>query len=280
MQLTTNPTSLVASFASLVLVAATTADTTVDFSNGVEGWTGPQGAGGSTTVEATGGNPAENMRTQFTDFGITFRNSSNPEFAQDLSQYDSVTISIDVKVESIGGLLGEVARPWLLDLRDLDVPGPYPWTSVWFKFAWIDSNHHGEWTTFSVTIDDPSSVTLPAGWAGYGDETGLGEPILPDGVTFADVLAGVDQVAFTTLEPGFFFTSDTYDVRIDNITITTTGGGGCDGDVDGSGDVGFDDLVTLLADWGPCPGCATDIDGDDDVDFDDLVGLLAAWGPC
>jgi len=279
MKLATNTTRIISTFALLLLVTATTADTIVDFSNGAEGWAGPQGSGGSTTVEATGGNPAENMRTQFTDFGITFRNTSNPEFAQDLSQYGSVTISIDVKVESIGGLAGEITRPWLLDLRDLDVPGPYPWTSVWFKFGSIDSSQNGEWTTFTVTIDDPSELDLPTGWRGYGDETALGEPTLPAGVTFTDVLAGIDQVAFTTLEPGFFFTQDTYDVRIDNITITTTSGG-CDGDLDDSGDVGFDDLVPLLSVWGPCPGCEADLDGDDDVGFDDLVGLLAVWGPC
>ena len=28
--------------------------------------------------------------------------------------------------------------------------------------------------------------------------------------------------------------------------------GGCDGDVDGSGEVDFDDVLLILAAWGPC----------------------------
>jgi hypothetical protein len=51
------------------------------------------------------------------------------------------------------------------------------------------------------------------------------------------------------------------------------------GDVDGSGDVGVDDLLALLGVWGPCEGCPADGDGDGVVDVNDLLGLLAAWGP-
>lgn len=54
----------------------------------------------------------------------------------------------------------------------------------------------------------------------------------------------------------------------------------CLGDLDGSGDVGFDDLLQLLAAWGGCPGCPEDLTGDDTVGFDDILALLAAWGGC
>jgi glucose/arabinose dehydrogenase/plastocyanin len=50
------------------------------------------------------------------------------------------------------------------------------------------------------------------------------------------------------------------------------------GDLDADGDVGTDDLLTLLGDWGPCEGCPADIDGDGDVDTGDLLILLANWG--
>ena len=46
-----------------------------------------------------------------------------------------------------------------------------------------------------------------------------GEPILPEGVTFADVMATVDEVAFTTFEPGWFYGPTVFDVRIDNLRI-------------------------------------------------------------
>jgi len=52
------------------------------------------------------------------------------------------------------------------------------------------------------------------------------------------------------------------------------------GDVTGDGFVGFDDLVTVLADWGPCPGmgdCPADLTGDGSVGFPDLLEVLANW---
>lgn len=74
-------------------------------------------------------------------------------------------------------------------------------------------------------------------------------------------------------------TNDDYQFR-NVVQFGTSGPASCLGDLDNSGDVGFDDLVTLLASWGACGGCPADLDTDGDVDFDDLVTLLAAWGPC
>ena len=54
----------------------------------------------------------------------------------------------------------------------------------------------------------------------------------------------------------------------------------CAADLDGDDEVGFGDILVLLAQWGPCSGCSADLDGDDAVGFQDLVSLLAAWGPC
>jgi hypothetical protein len=55
----------------------------------------------------------------------------------------------------------------------------------------------------------------------------------------------------------------------------------CSADLTGDDRVGFDDLVRLLALWGPCPGgCQADLDVDGTVGFGDLALLLPAWGPC
>ncbi|MCA9310108.1 MAG: hypothetical protein KDA21_02820, partial [Phycisphaerales bacterium] len=53
----------------------------------------------------------------------------------------------------------------------------------------------------------------------------------------------------------------------------------CPGDADGSGFVDFDDLNTVLLNWGTSvtPGTSGDEDGDGDVDFDDLNAVLGAW---
>ena len=54
----------------------------------------------------------------------------------------------------------------------------------------------------------------------------------------------------------------------------------CPADLDGSGGVGFGDLLVLLAAWGPCEDCPEDLDDSGTVDFDDLLIVLDAWGPC
>ena len=54
----------------------------------------------------------------------------------------------------------------------------------------------------------------------------------------------------------------------------------CPSDVDGSGTVGFEDLLAVLNDWGICVDCPTDIDASGDVNFLDLLEVLTSWGPC
>jgi len=209
---------------SLLIGESVRADALVTFDNGTEGWIGPQGPGGSTTVDPLGGNPGANLHTVFSDFGISFRNSTNAEFIGDYTQTPTVELSIDIKVQDISFFGTPVSRPWLVDLRDFDNPEPgFPWTSVWFKFADISLAQHGQWTTFSVLIEDTSAVDLPPGWGGTGAETPQAEPILPPNRTFTDVLAGIDEIAFTTFEPGFFFGETQFDMRLDNIAITTGG---------------------------------------------------------
>ena len=71
--------------------AAGAATTVVTFDSGAEGWSGPAGPGGSTTIEPTGGNPGANLRTVFNDFGVTFPNSTNPAFVFDHTTSPAVT---------------------------------------------------------------------------------------------------------------------------------------------------------------------------------------------
>jgi hypothetical protein len=54
----------------------------------------------------------------------------------------------------------------------------------------------------------------------------------------------------------------------------------CQIDLDGDGEIGFNDLLAVLAAWGPCGGCPEDFDADGEVGFADLLATLAAWGPC
>jgi hypothetical protein len=57
----------------------------------------------------------------------------------------------------------------------------------------------------------------------------------------------------------------------------------CPADLDLDEQVGFSDVLALLAAWGPCPDgvfCDADLDGDLAVGFNDLLTMLTAWGDC
>lgn len=53
------------------------------------------------------------------------------------------------------------------------------------------------------------------------------------------------------------------------------------GGINQDGTVGFEDLIILLTEWGPCDGaCTADLDGNGVVNFTDLVLMLHTWGEC
>ncbi len=205
------------------LAGVTSTTVTTDFSSGAEGWVGPAGPGGATTIEPTGGNNGAYMRTEFNNFGITFANSTNSDFLGDYTTADEITISMDIQVDYLNFFGQDVSRPWLVELRDFDgATGGYPYNSVWFLFDNISAANNGDWSTYSVTFD-PNAMDLPGGWGGYGaEDPDTFEPTLPDGVSFSDVLSGVDEIAFTTFQPGFFFGFTDHTIGIDNLSITRT----------------------------------------------------------
>lgn len=201
-----------------LLASAASADTTVvDFSNGWQGFTGD----GNSVIHPSGGNPGAHAQTIHNNFGIEWSTQTNPAFTGDFSQYSSVTISIDVKVEQISFFGSPVSRNLILDLRSFSLAqGGYPWASAWYNLGTMSTGMN--WTTFSVTFD-PNSPALPQGWGGSGaEDPNTFEPILPPGVTFADVLQNVEELSFTTYEPGWFYGFTDFNIRIDNIRIDVT----------------------------------------------------------
>ncbi len=202
------------------VVSAAAHGAVVTFDNGQEGWEGPQGPGGSSFIDGSDGNPAASYRTIFNNFGIDFVNSTNPAFIGDFTTDAGLEFSVDIRARQVEFFFQPVSRSVMVEFRNsaLAQGTPYPWVSVWFELGVISSGM--DWTTWGVTIADTSSLVLPAGWGGYGDEDpNTFEPRLPPGVTFRDVLAGVDSVAISTLIPGFFFGFTDFDVSVDNITL-------------------------------------------------------------
>ncbi|MFM9959332.1 MAG: PEP-CTERM sorting domain-containing protein [Phycisphaerales bacterium] len=216
-----NRFTAVGALTAAVLFAAAANAAVVTFDNGQEGWEGPQGPGGASFIDGSDGNPAASYRTQFNNFGIDFINSTNPAFIGNFTTDSALEFSVDIKARQVEFFFQPVSRSVMVEFRNsaLAQGTPYPWVSVWYELGVISSGL--DWTTWSVNIADTNSLTLPAGWGGYGDEDpNTFEPRLPPGVTFRDVLAGVDTVAISTLIPGFFFGFTDFDVSIDNVTLT------------------------------------------------------------
>lgn len=70
----------------------------------------------------------------------------------------------------------------------------------------------------------------------------------------------------------------------DNIRVTLA----CSADINHSGTVNVDDMLSVITSWGPCPlpcppHCAADVapvGGDCVVNVDDLLMVITHWGPC
>ncbi len=202
--------------------ASAASSTVVGFDGGDNG-----GFSGNALFEATGGNPGGAARHVTDLFFNDLRTGAlgepaNTNFLGDYSSFNSVTFSFDIKSNMLDDFIGNpIARPIGIALKDRDIQGPSGASGVFFEIGVVGVNFTPEWTTLSVTIDDPTSATLPPGWIGFGDEDpNTFEPILPAGADFATVLAGVDEFDVTGAVPGFFFTNAFWDVQIDNIAVT------------------------------------------------------------
>jgi hypothetical protein len=68
------------------------------------------------------------------------------------------------------------------------------------------------------------------------------------------------------------------EAAVDAVSITKPDcGDPCPGDLDGSGDVGADDLLQVIGAWGTPGG---DANGDGTTDANDILLLISSWGPC
>jgi hypothetical protein len=141
----------------------------------------------------------------------------------------------------------------------------------------------GESMTISVVVQNPDQYTYR--WL-YN-----GLPIFNNGRITGTASTALTINPITENDAGFYAcrispegdgcTAGFSDSAAANVTVLP--GGGCPADLDGSGDVGLQDLATLLAHFGSTNAAPQDgdLDGDSDVDLQDLATMLAAYGsPC
>ncbi len=230
------------------------------------------------------GNPGKYMGVPYMDFwGVHLRHDDAPSIgAGDLTQYHSVTLSIDVRVFQLRNFFDEDMNPaWFpFTLQLIDIGDPEDWNddaSVYFVSDGLPQILDG-WATFTWTIDDTSATELPAGWGGTGAEDPVDyHPILPPGRTFTSVLASVDQIYFTTMQPGYFYGANFWEVGFDNVKITGTNPTPCNpADIDGNGEIDLSDFFAFFNCFDQSQPCA-DVDGVEGVDLGDFFTFFNAF---
>jgi len=184
------------------------------FDNGTEGWS----VSGRDNISQTGGNPGANMDVQVIDvFGADIRNNT-PNYTGDFRNRGLMSFTVDIQIDSISFFGSEVPRDLVIELRNFDTDNWGGFASVWAPLGTLTSSNSA-WTTYSADLDS-SAFDLPSGWFGAGfEDPNTFEPILPPGVSVQDVLSGVDEIAFTTFVPGFFFGFTNFDMSVDNVGI-------------------------------------------------------------
>jgi hypothetical protein len=165
-------------------------------------------------------------------------------------------------------------------------PEPYAYESgfavKWLIGAQINQMDGGDIHPIAGNLDYEAGVAPWIGWAPYLWADGLtprGDGLTWECGDFTDDGmhvngAGVSKVAEALM--GFFLTSP--------MSVHWFRAGGHPGppaDLDADGTVGTQDMLILLASYGPCAdehACPADLDGDGVVDDGDLVILLQNWG--
>ena len=249
---------------------------TTTFDDGFDGWEGSNGT--FMTTELGTGN--KHLRTVDETFGVWYQNNQNAEFLGDYTQSAMVTLSMDIRVDLLNSQnlpdgLVPYTRPLVVELRNYRYAGGFhQYGSVYFVLSReISELNQNDWTSFSISFD-PSSTELPDGWRGFGGDNDQNGPVLPEGATFADIVANVDEIVFSTYDPEEFYLFAFFDVSVDNFSIDRQAG--CAGDFNGDGTLDFFDVSAFINAFA-AQDPAADLNGDRAYDFFDVSAFINAY---
>lgn len=206
--------------AALALAASTGLAQTVahtNFTGGTDGWNGNGGA----IVQNSNGNDIYRIPGVTDMFWFEFWNDSNTDWTGDYTaKGDLLEFSLDIQTNSISVFGNPVTdRAVILEFRTFAFEHEfYNYSSVYVELGRV-TGFAQDWTTMS-TVFDPNALDLPDGWGAYGNEDDQGNWIMPDGATFADMMANVDEIVIHSAEFGFFYPFTVFDLAIDNLTLT------------------------------------------------------------
>ena len=152
-------------------------------------------------------------------------------------------------VHEVGGA-GDTIAPDHIIFDDFLTPGE---TALTISIGAIEIDESTEYDVFEPLIG--------SGWESLGDDT-IDVDVSTAGVTTYPIAA-----------PDFTGT-----VRVEVIDYPFADlGTTMPGDINGDGVVGVEDVLAVIAAWGPCAGCGEDLNGDGVVDVSDLLALLGLW---
>ncbi len=163
---------------------------------------------------------------------------------------------------------------------DASEPGTQLCYARWF------SNDYGSapnTDTFVVQVSDDNGSS----WMTLETVGPAGDEVSGGWYDVCYVLDSVDGYDPTDSLQVRFYTSDAsssgsvVEAAVDAISLSTPDCDNdvpCTGDIDGSGDVGVDDLLAVIGFFGS--GAGGDVDGDADTDVDDILIVVSSFGPC
>lgn len=189
------------------------------FKNDDGGWVGRIGPNGTgvTFIEPALGDHKPSYRTQYDDFlknGLRWYNDGK-RWTGDYSVVPSVSFGVDVNTLKLQEGQNYTTRDLMVYFLDYQHPPKgYDSISVGVKIGTLQMGLG--WQHLTVTIPDTTSPELPAGWVGTGATDADGNPTLPRGRTFAEVMSHVDEIAIQTVRQPNVLVLDDFDVAIDN----------------------------------------------------------------
>lgn len=157
------------------------------------------------------------------------------------------------------------------------------------EFGPIDASDQVPPDFYTDSTDGPCPTTFGTEW--YVNP----EPPEPVTISFDTTTNLLETGQCTVLIHNVSLGTATYDLGwpFGEVTVTLTSieyegfvnmtaiGSSCTGDLDGSGDVGANDLLAILADWGDCGDtCTGDANGDGVANVEDILLVIGAFGSC